>query len=266
MLALAAVAGAALSLAAGARRKLTTLALGRSARVTALRLQPGCFAPLPGLRRMFGVRDSRQGCARAVPSVAVATAVTPIVARTIAGVTNAGSLGAVARLAFEGARRGGWIACAAGVLRGRRLCACAPALGARLRMTSKSCAASRRSSDGIRRPNTSAALPYCALAHGAVERTRDASFVVVNPTHVAIALRYVPPIVPVPEVLVRATDEAARTVRAIAERERIPIVENAALARWLFRSSTAGQAIPEATFVAVAEVVAALIRAGLLEA
>jgi type III secretion protein U len=103
-----------------------------------------------------------------------------------------------------------------------------------------------------------------SIARGAIERTREASFVVTNPTHVAIALRYAPPEVPVPEILVRAVDAAALAVRAIAERERIPIVENVALARWLLRVGENGAPIPAETFVAVAEVIAALLRAGVL--
>ena len=101
-----------------------------------------------------------------------------------------------------------------------------------------------------------------ALLRGAIERVREAAFVIANPTHVAIALEYRPPGVPVPRVLVRAADAAALRVREIAAIHGIPIVENVPLARALFRDARAGDAIPHAQYVAVAEVVAALMRSG----
>ena len=103
-----------------------------------------------------------------------------------------------------------------------------------------------------------------AVVRGAVGRTREASFVVVNPTHVAVAIRYAPPAVPVPEILVRALDEAALRVKALAREHRIPVVEDVALARLLFAHGESGRAIPPDTYVAVAHVIAALAREGLL--
>jgi flagellar biosynthesis protein FlhB len=89
--------------------------------------------------------------------------------------------------------------------------------------------------------------------------------VVANPTHVAIALDYRPPDVPVPRVLVRAADAAAAHIRELAARHGIPVVENVALARALYRDARAGDVIPHAHYVAVAEVVAALMRSGAIE-
>jgi flagellar biosynthetic protein FlhB len=86
----------------------------------------------------------------------------------------------------------------------------------------------------------------------------------VNPTHVAVALRYAPPAVPVPEILVRAQDDAALRVRAIAREHRIPVVEDVALARLLFARGAGGRPIPADAYVAVAQIVAALAREGLL--
>jgi flagellar biosynthesis protein FlhB len=100
-----------------------------------------------------------------------------------------------------------------------------------------------------------------SLLRGGLRRVRDAAFVVVNPAHVAVALEYRPPVVPVPRVLVRAVDELALRVRQTAQGCGVPIVENAGLARALYRDSRAGRPIPHAHYVAVAEVVAALLRA-----
>jgi flagellar biosynthetic protein FlhB len=99
-----------------------------------------------------------------------------------------------------------------------------------------------------------------ALLRSGRRRLKDAAFVVANPQHVAVALEYRPPEIDVPRVLVRAADAAAIQVRAVAAHLGIPIVENVALARALFRDGRAGEPIPHAHYVAVAEVVAALLR------
>jgi flagellar biosynthetic protein FlhB len=99
-----------------------------------------------------------------------------------------------------------------------------------------------------------------ALLRSGLRRIKEAAFVVANPAHVAVALEYRPPEVPVPRLLMRAADEMALRVRELARSFRIPIVENVALARALYRDGRTGEPIPHAHYVAVAEVVAALSR------
>lgn len=99
-----------------------------------------------------------------------------------------------------------------------------------------------------------------ALTRSGLHRLPTATFVVTNPTHVAVALEYRPPTVSVPRVVVRAVDHLAMRVRELAHVYRLPLVENAELARALYRDGRPGEAIPHAHYVAVAEVVAALLR------
>jgi flagellar biosynthesis protein FlhB len=105
-----------------------------------------------------------------------------------------------------------------------------------------------------------------ALLRGAISSVKSASFVVANPVHVAVALEYRPPEVGVPRILVLAAGEAAHRVKVLAAAYRVPIVVNAPLARALHRDGRVGEPIVAAHFVAVAEVVAALLRAGDIEA
>ncbi len=100
-----------------------------------------------------------------------------------------------------------------------------------------------------------------AFLRGGVGKVKEAAFVVVNPTHVAVALAYAPPLVMVPKVLVRAIDDLALQVRALAARHGIPVVENPLLARALYRDVRSGEPIPREHYLAVAEVVIALTRA-----
>jgi flagellar biosynthetic protein FlhB len=99
-----------------------------------------------------------------------------------------------------------------------------------------------------------------ALSRGSIARVKDAAFVVTNPTHVAIALEYAPPAVPVPRVLVRAIDDGAQEVKRRARALGVPIVENVALARALLAATEVGEYIPASSYAAVAAIVASLVR------
>jgi flagellar biosynthesis protein FlhB len=100
------------------------------------------------------------------------------------------------------------------------------------------------------------------FVRGAIVNVKKAAFVVVNPTHVAVALDYRPPEVPVPCVLVRAEGAGALRVRRLAAEHGVPVIEDVALARALYFESRAGDVIPHAHYVAVAAVVSALMRTG----
>jgi flagellar biosynthesis protein FlhB len=100
------------------------------------------------------------------------------------------------------------------------------------------------------------------LVRGSLRRLREATFVIANPTHVAVALEYRPPEVAVPRVVLRALDAGAEALKQRARELDIPIVEDPALARGLFASTRAGEYIPRDSYGAVARVVAALVHAG----
>ncbi len=103
-----------------------------------------------------------------------------------------------------------------------------------------------------------------ALIRGSLGRLGDAAFVIANPTHVAVALEYAPPAVPVPRVLVRAVDAGARLLKRRARALGIPVVEDPVLARLLFGCTQSGAYIPRSAYDAVARIVAALLHRGAL--
>lgn len=88
----------------------------------------------------------------------------------------------------------------------------------------------------------------------------EASVVVTNPSHYAVALKYEPETMPAPLVLARGLDHLALRIRAIAEEHRIPIVENPPLAQALYRSCEVGSEIPPHLYRAVAEILAYIYR------
>jgi flagellar biosynthesis protein FlhB len=242
-----------------------TLAQTGGLRLRALALDVKKLAPLPGLKRLFG-SEAAIGGTRALLAFAVVSAVVaPLGLRAVATASNAATPGAAAAIVRDAMLQACCSALAAGGLFAFADYALVRMRWLRsLKMTFEAFKRDAREQDGDPQTKSRRKHAHRSLVRGAIARTREASFVVVNPTHVAIAIRYAPPAVAVPEILVRAADARALDVRAIAERARIPIVEEPALARLLWRIGTAGRAIPTETFVAVATVIAALVRAGVI--
>ena len=82
-----------------------------------------------------------------------------------------------------------------------------------------------------------------------------ATLVVTNPTHYAVALRYVRNEDSAPKVLAKGQDQLALTIREIAKRHNIPIIENKLLARSLFEATEIDQLIPPEFYKAIAELI-----------
>ena len=79
--------------------------------------------------------------------------------------------------------------------------------------------------------------------------------VIVNPSHYAVALSYKMEEMPAPIVTAKGVDNLALRIKASAEENDVPIVENPPLARALFASTQIDQPIPIEHFQAVAEVI-----------
>lgn len=90
---------------------------------------------------------------------------------------------------------------------------------------------------------------------GSVSKTADASALLVNPTHLAIALDYNPETAPVPVILARGEGEIAAAMRAAAVDAEVPIVRHVQTARTLWARGEVGEMVPEEMFDAIAEVI-----------
>lgn len=88
----------------------------------------------------------------------------------------------------------------------------------------------------------------------------NADVVITNPTHIAIALRYDPAKADAPVVLAMGQRKIAERIKAIAAQSGVPMVENRPLARALLGSARVGVPIPAELYIAVAEVLAFVIR------
>jgi type III secretion protein U len=89
----------------------------------------------------------------------------------------------------------------------------------------------------------------------AQQAARQANVLVVNPTHVAIAIDYERDTCPVPTVSGKGEDHVARAMREAAEEAGVPIVRNIELARDLLARGEVGAIVPADLFDIVAEVI-----------
>jgi flagellar biosynthetic protein FlhB len=87
-----------------------------------------------------------------------------------------------------------------------------------------------------------------------------ANVVLVNPTHVAVALHYEPNTMKAPVMLAKGGDYMCEKIKEIARAHGVPIIRRPALARELYGTVKIGHTIPESLFTAVAEVLALLYR------
>jgi len=87
-----------------------------------------------------------------------------------------------------------------------------------------------------------------------------ATAVIVNPTHYAVAIRYVMESMSAPVVLAKGKNYLAQRIRHVAVAHQVPIVENPPLAQALYKSAEVGQEIPAHLYRAVAEILAYIYR------
>ncbi len=88
----------------------------------------------------------------------------------------------------------------------------------------------------------------------------QATVVVTNPTHFAVALRYLPEEMEAPVVVAKGMNLLAQIIRQQAVWNGVPIIENPPLAQALYRTVEVGQTIPAKLYTAVAEILAFIYR------
>jgi flagellar biosynthetic protein FlhB len=89
----------------------------------------------------------------------------------------------------------------------------------------------------------------------ALKNTRSADVVLTNPTHYAVALRYVHGEMDAPRVVAKGAGQLAAAMREIAARHHIVVVQNPPLARRLFREAGIDEYLPAAFHGEVARII-----------
>ena len=87
----------------------------------------------------------------------------------------------------------------------------------------------------------------------------QATVVITNPTHLAVAVRYEKSM-EAPVVVAKGAEQLARRIREAALDHAVPVVERKDLARALYRTVEVGQSVPPGLYQAVAEILAYVYR------
>jgi flagellar biosynthetic protein FlhB len=95
---------------------------------------------------------------------------------------------------------------------------------------------------------------------GSVNAVPKADFVVMNPTHFAVAIQYDEKTMSAPRVISKGVDLMAMKIRDIAKHHAIPVLQSPMLARALYANAEIDQDIPSTLYTAVAQVLAYVYR------
>lgn len=99
------------------------------------------------------------------------------------------------------------------------------------------------------------------LAQGnSIRAVPKADFVVMNPSHYAVAIQYDEKTMRAPRVISKGADLMAMKIRDIAKAHTIPVLQSPRLARALYANAELDQDIPSVLYSAVAQVLAYVYR------
>ena len=101
---------------------------------------------------------------------------------------------------------------------------------------------------------------YEVLSGSTRKAVQEASVIITNPTHFAVALRYKPGQDMAPVVVARGRDAIAAAIRELADQNGVPVLQYPELARAVYFTSRAGQIVNEGLYMAVATVLAFVFR------
>lgn len=87
-----------------------------------------------------------------------------------------------------------------------------------------------------------------------------ADFVLMNPTHFAVAIKYDDKTMRAPQVISKGADLLAMKIRDVAKSNAIPVLQSPMLARALYAHAELDQDIPASLYTAVAQVLAYIYR------
>jgi flagellar biosynthetic protein FlhB len=224
-----------------------------------LKPRPGRLNPLAAAKRMVGPTGWWELAKQLIKTAVVGVVLWHLLASSAEVVLGSGrlTLGGVATMVGDGllsmvrsVAAAGLVVGAADYLVARRR------VTKQLMMTRKEVSDEHKQSEGD--PHVRAALRRRAQAASRNRMMSDvptADVVLVNPTHVAVALRYQPGD-GAPRVVAKGAGAVAARIRSCATEYRVPMVVDVPLARALYSSCEIGHEIPRDLYTAVARVLA----------
>lgn len=95
---------------------------------------------------------------------------------------------------------------------------------------------------------------------GSIKAVPRADFILMNPTHYAVAVQYNEKTMSAPRVVSKGADLLAMKIRDIARAHKVPVLQSPVLARALYAHAELDQDIPATLYSAVAQVLAYIYR------
>ncbi|RZU50473.1 flagellar biosynthetic protein FlhB [Krasilnikovia cinnamomea] len=215
--------------------------------------------PLPGLKKMFGPQSLWEGTKALVKTTVLAGVLYATMKDMVPLLMTAGRLPVSTLLAVvtDGALSVIRVAAVAGiVMAAADYFVVRRRTNKQLRMTKEEVKQEHKNTEGD--PHVKGQIRSRQLAMARNRQMADvptADVVLVNPTHVAVALRY-DPAKGAPRIVAKGQGAIATKIRELATEHRIPMVQDVPLARALHKGTEVGHEIPAELFGAVAKVLA----------
>lgn len=221
------------------------------------------FNPVPGMKRMFGTQGLWESIKALIKTVALAVVIitTSEKAQELVSASGALPLSRIADVFAESAVlmfrvvgiTGLVIAVADYVVVRKKMMK-------ELKMSHTEIKQEHKQSEGDPHIKAQRRATQMAMSRNRMmSEVADADVLLVNPTHVAVALKYDPQ-KGAPRVVAKGSGEVATRLRALAEEARVPMVQDIPLARALHGSCDLGQEVPAQLFTAVARVLAFVMQ------
>jgi flagellar biosynthetic protein FlhB len=215
--------------------------------------------PFPGIKRMFGTHGLWEAAKAIIKTIALAVVIITTSSKAQSLVSSSGALplSEIARVFSESAvsmfRVVGFTGLAIAiadylVVRRQTM--------KKLKMSQYEIKQEHKQSEGDPQMKGQRRATQMAMSRNRMmSEMADADVLLVNPTHVAVALKY-DPLKGAPRVVAKGAGEVATRLRARADECRVPMVQDIPLARALHASCDLGQEVPAQLFTAVARVLA----------
>ncbi|MGK5172005.1 EscU/YscU/HrcU family type III secretion system export apparatus switch protein [Geodermatophilus sp. CPCC 205761] len=219
--------------------------------------------PFPGIKRMFGTHGIWEAAKAVIKTAALLTVVivTSGRAQELVSASGALPLAAVAEtftdsavLMFRVVAVTGLVIAVADYLVVRQQ------IMKKLKMSKYEIQQEHKQSEGDPHMKAQRRATQMAMSRNRMmSEVATADVLLVNPTHVAVALKYQADR-GAPRVVAKGADEIAATLREKAAEARVPMVQDIPLARALHASCDIGQEVPAQLFTAVARVLAFVMQ------
>ena len=216
--------------------------------------------PMQGLRRVFSMRtlfDTARACVKLVLLGAAAWLSLRSLAPGLPGIAALPPAEFVRVLVLDAASLGWKMVLALALVAAADFAFTRREFGRRMRMSRRELKEEFRDREGDPRIRARVRELRRELLRRSqsLRSTREADVVLTNPTHYAVALRYVHGEMPAPRVVAKGAGQLAAAMREIAARHRVVVVQNPPLARRLFREAALDEYLPADFHAEVARII-----------